>query len=246
MTKSPRYAAVADVFVLPSLLEALPTVAVEALACGTPVVSADHPGGVELHELFGDDVQVVREGDVRRHWRRRSASAIAIAAARAAPGRWTWCTRRFGPRLWSAYGRRIRGTSYRDGLCAVRLLPCLPCSKPSPTHIADAMRRKDQASLAPLRMLKAALMNKEVEKGRALDEAESLQVVNALVKQRRDSVEQFRRRAARIDLADKEQAEIVFLERYLPPAADPAAIAAAVEAAVARDRRRGTQRTWAR
>jgi hypothetical protein len=98
-------------------------------------------------------------------------------------------------------------------------------------EIGDAMRRKDQASLAPLRMLKAALMNKEVEKSRALDEAESLQVVNALVKQRRDSAEQFRT-GNRIDLADKEQSEITFLERYLPPAADPSAIAAAVEAAV--------------
>lgn len=54
-----RYAAVADVFVLPSLLEALPTVAVEALAAGTPVISADHPGGLELHEIFHDDVVVV-------------------------------------------------------------------------------------------------------------------------------------------------------------------------------------------
>src|SRR6187431_469054 len=98
-------------------------------------------------------------------------------------------------------------------------------------EIAEAMRRKDQASLAPLRMLKAALMNKEVEKSRVLDEAESLQVVNALVKQRRDSAEQFRA-GNRIDLADKEQGEIAFLERYLPPAADPNAIAAAVEAAV--------------
>ena len=99
------------------------------------------------------------------------------------------------------------------------------------TEIADAMRRKDQASLAPLRMLKAALMNKEVEKSRVLDEAESLQVVNALVKQRRDSAEQFRA-GNRMDLADKEQSEIAFLERYLPPAADPNAIAAAVDAAV--------------
>jgi uncharacterized protein YqeY len=99
-------------------------------------------------------------------------------------------------------------------------------------QIASAMRQKDQASLAPLRMLKAALMNKEVEKGRKLDEAESLQVVNALVKQRRDSVEQFTA-GGRKDLADKEQAEILFLEKFLPPAADPAAIAAAVEAAVA-------------
>lgn len=54
-----QYCAAADVFALPSLLEACPTVAVEALASGTPVVSADHPGGVELRALFGDDVQVV-------------------------------------------------------------------------------------------------------------------------------------------------------------------------------------------
>src|SRR5574342_777972 len=97
-------------------------------------------------------------------------------------------------------------------------------------EIAEAMKQKDQASLGPLRMLKAALMNKEVEKGRALDEAESLQAVNALVKQRRDSIEQFRA-GGRTDLADREQAEIVLLERYLPPAADTAAISAAIEAA---------------
>jgi glycosyltransferase involved in cell wall biosynthesis len=60
------YAAVADVFVLPSLLEALPTVAVEALAAGTPVISADHPGGVELHELFGDDLELVPKSDAAR------------------------------------------------------------------------------------------------------------------------------------------------------------------------------------
>ena len=54
-----------------------------------------------------------------------------------------------------------------------------------------AMRSKDQARLMPLRMAKAALMNREVEKGRALDEAESQQVVASLIKQRRDSVEQF-------------------------------------------------------
>ena len=97
--------------------------------------------------------------------------------------------------------------------------------------IADAMRRKDQATLAPLRMLKAALMNKEVEKGRAPDDAESRQVVMALVKQRRDSIEQFRA-GGRQDLVDREHAEVVFLERYLPPAADEAAINQAIESAV--------------
>lgn len=96
--------------------------------------------------------------------------------------------------------------------------------------IGDAMKRKD-ASLGALRMLKAAMMNKEVEKGRALDETESQQVVSSLVKQRRDSIEQFRA-GNRHDLADKEQAEIAVLERYQPPAADPAVIAEAIEVAV--------------
>jgi uncharacterized protein YqeY len=97
--------------------------------------------------------------------------------------------------------------------------------------IADAMRQKNQATLAPLRMLKAAIMNREVEKGRALDAAESTQVVASLVKQRRDSIEQFRA-GGRQDLVDREQAEATFLERYLPPAADEAAVARAIDEAV--------------
>ena len=111
-------------------------------------------------------------------------------------------------------------------------MPTPPLVEQVTRDIADAMRQKDQARLAPLRMLKAALMNKEVEKGRALDEAESLQVVGSLVKQRRDSIEQFRA-GQRQDLVDREQAEIALLERYLPPAADDAAMASAIDAAVA-------------
>jgi uncharacterized protein YqeY len=98
--------------------------------------------------------------------------------------------------------------------------------------IAEAMRQKDQASLGPLRMLKAALMNREVERRKPLDDDESVPVVNSLVKQRRDAAEQFAA-GGRPELADKERAEIVFLQRYLPPAADEAAIGAAIEAAVA-------------
>lgn len=97
--------------------------------------------------------------------------------------------------------------------------------------IADAMRRKDQGTLSALRMLKAALMNREVEKGRSLDDTESLQVVNQLVKQRRDAIEQFQA-GGRQDLVDREQAEIGVLERYLPPPAGEAEIAKAIEAAV--------------
>jgi uncharacterized protein YqeY len=98
--------------------------------------------------------------------------------------------------------------------------------------IAAAMRQKDQASLAPLRMLKTALVNKEVERGRALDDAESLQVVSQLVKQRKDAAEQFQA-GGRQDLVEREEREIVFLQRYLPPAADEQAMAEAIEAAVA-------------
>jgi uncharacterized protein YqeY len=94
------------------------------------------------------------------------------------------------------------------------------------------MRKQAAARLSALRMLKAALVNREVEKGRALDENESRQVVTGVVKQRRDSIEQFTR-GGRQDLADKEAAEIAVLESYLPAAADPAAVDRAVADAIA-------------
>ena len=98
--------------------------------------------------------------------------------------------------------------------------------------IADAMRRQDAPRLSALRMLKAALMNREVEKSRSLDEAESLHVVSSLVKQRRDSIEQFQK-GGRQDLVDKETAEIAILEHYLPPPVDPVALERAVAEAIA-------------
>ena len=98
--------------------------------------------------------------------------------------------------------------------------------------IADAMRKHDPARLSALRMLKAALMNRDVEKGRALDDTEARQVVTALVKQRKDSVEQFTK-GGRQDLAEKEAAEIAVLEAYLPPPADPAAVERAIAEAIA-------------
>ena len=97
--------------------------------------------------------------------------------------------------------------------------------------ITDAMRRKDAARLSALRMLKAAFMNREVEKGRALDDHEARQVVQSLVKQRRDSIEQFSK-GGRQDLVDKETAEVAVLESYLPPAVDPALIERAVADAI--------------
>jgi len=98
--------------------------------------------------------------------------------------------------------------------------------------ITDAMKAKDAPRLVALRMLKAAYMNREVERGRPLDETEARQVVSALVKQRRDSIEQFTK-GGRQDLADKETAEIVILEGYLPPAIDAGELETAVDDAIA-------------
>jgi hypothetical protein len=98
--------------------------------------------------------------------------------------------------------------------------------------ITTAMKSRDTVTLGTLRMLKTALTMRGVEKGRDLDDAESIQVVGTLVKQRRDSIEQFSK-GGRQDLVDKETAEIAVLEKYLPAAAGAEEIAAAVEQAVA-------------
>ena len=98
--------------------------------------------------------------------------------------------------------------------------------------IADAMRQRDGVRLSALRMLKAAFVNKDLEKGHRLDDAEARQVVSALVKQRKDSIEQFTK-GGRPELAAREAAEITLLETYLPPPVDQAAIEAAVDAVVA-------------
>jgi glycosyltransferase involved in cell wall biosynthesis len=105
-----RYCAAADLFVLPSILEALPTVAVEALACGTPVVSADNPGGIELHGVFGGDVRVVPKEDP-------AALAAAVLEGlgerrRTLPGTATIIERRFradaiAGAYWNVYAEAI-------------------------------------------------------------------------------------------------------------------------------------------
>ena len=99
-------------------------------------------------------------------------------------------------------------------------------------RITQAMKAHDAPTLSAMRMLKTALTNKEVEKGHALDDTESLQVVSSLIKQRRDSIEQFRK-GGRMDLVDKEQAELGLLEAMMPPALSVAEIEAAVVEAIA-------------
>ena len=83
--------------------------------------------------------------------------------------------------------------------------------------MAEAMKSRDQARLSTLRMLKAALTNREVASGRPLTGPEELQVVAGLVKQRKESIDQFAK-GGRQDLVEKEKAELAILETYLPPA----------------------------
>ena len=103
------------------------------------------------------------------------------------------------------------------------------------TIIADltaAMKAKDADTTSTLRMVKANLMNRKIEKGGELTDEEVQKAMQSLVKQRRDSIEQYEK-AGRPDLAAKESAEIAVIEAYLPQAATPDEIAAAVDAAVA-------------
>jgi uncharacterized protein len=98
--------------------------------------------------------------------------------------------------------------------------------------LTDAMRAKEELRLSVLRMIKSALKNKEIEKIRPLDEAESLQVLQTLLKKGKESIEQFTK-GGRTDLADKETREIAIIESYLPAGATEADLDRAIEAAIA-------------
>jgi len=98
--------------------------------------------------------------------------------------------------------------------------------------MTDAMRARDELRLSTLRMVKSAIKNKEVDKRGPLDDQETLAVLNTLIKQRKDSVEQFTR-GGRQELADKEAAEIQLIEAYMPKSAGADEVTAAVRAAIA-------------
>lgn len=100
------------------------------------------------------------------------------------------------------------------------------------TDMTAAMKAKDAPRTSTLRMVKAALQNREIEKGAALTEDELQKMLRSLVKQRRDSIEQYQK-GNRQDLVDKEQAEITVIEAYLPQAASADQIDQAVADAIA-------------
>jgi uncharacterized protein len=98
--------------------------------------------------------------------------------------------------------------------------------------MVEAMRSRDELRLSTLRMVKSALKNKEIDKRAPLDEKEAQQILSTLIKQRKDSIEQFQK-GGRQELADKEAAEIRLIEPYLPKALGEEEIAAAVRATIA-------------
>ena len=97
--------------------------------------------------------------------------------------------------------------------------------------LTAAMMSKDELRLSVLRMIKSALKYKEIEKVRVLEDAEALQVLQTMLKQRRESVDQFMK-GGRQDLVEKETKEIAILEDYLPVGASDAEMSAAIEAAI--------------
>ncbi len=95
-----------------------------------------------------------------------------------------------------------------------------------------AMKAREELKLSTLRMMKSALKNKEIDKRAPLDEKEALQVLSTMIKQRKDSIEQFTK-GGRQELADKEASEITIIEAYMPKAIGEAEIVAAVRATIA-------------
>jgi uncharacterized protein YqeY len=100
------------------------------------------------------------------------------------------------------------------------------------TDLTAAMKAQDANRTSTLRMVKAAMMNRQIEKGSELDDEEMQKLLRSLVKQRRDSIEQYEK-AGRQELVDKEKAEIEVIETYLPQAASHEEIEQAVAAAIA-------------
>jgi uncharacterized protein YqeY len=100
------------------------------------------------------------------------------------------------------------------------------------SDLTASMKAQDTPRTSTLRMVKAAMMNRKIEKGSELDDDEMQKLLRSLVKQRRDSIEQYEK-AGRQELVDKEQAGIAVIETYLPQAASGAEIEAAVAAAIA-------------
>ena len=151
--------------------------------------------------------------------------------------------RAFDSRARATYntGAKLMNGTYKTYVVGLIGRPINPISPRSPIQedlmtfldrinedLKAAMKSKDSDRLSTLRMVKTALKNREIDKMEALTDEEAIKVLQSLVKQRRDSIEQYQQ-AGRIELAEKEASEIKVIEEYLPAALDDAAIARVVE-----------------
>src|SRR5213596_2902565 len=125
------------------------------------------------------------------------------------------------------YLRALRGLAFR----LTSIIPTMGLSEQIQKDITTAMKARDEQHLSCLRMVKTALKNREIEKMAPLDDKEAQQVLSTLIKQRKDSVEQFTK-GGRQEMADKEAAEIKLIETYLPKAAGEEEIVAGVRAVI--------------
>src|SRR5690606_16155555 len=138
---------------------------------------------------------------------------------------------------WPAFCVRRRKLPAPPGACRLAFdeanrEPAMSLKQQLTEDMKAAMKSGDKHSLGVIRLVNAAIKQREVDERIELDDAAVLAVLDKMVKQRRDSVSQYEA-AAREDLAEVERAEIVVIERYLPAKLDEAAILAAVDAAIA-------------
>ena len=124
------------------------------------------------------------------------------------------------------YWRRIQGVAGRYNAGIMTMIDNIQ------KHITEAMKARDEQRLSTLRMVKTALKNREIEKMSPLDEKESQQVLSTLIKQRKDSIEQFEK-GNRPELAKREADEIVIIEAYMPKSLGEEEIVAAVKETIA-------------
>jgi uncharacterized protein YqeY len=128
--------------------------------------------------------------------------------------------------------RRGRQSEKTRGAILPRYNPSMSLPEQIQQDIVTAMKARDEHRLSTLRMVKTALKNREIEKMAPLDDKEAQQVLTTLIKQRKDSVEQFTK-GGRQEMADKEAAEITLIEAYMPKAASEDQVVAGVRAVIA-------------
>lgn len=154
-----------------------------------------------------------------------SGPCLAFAPAFHSKGLTSYRVNPFEPACGSAF-------PFQEPIDRRRIITFMPLMDQVQKDMTAAMKNREEARLSALRMVKAALMKQKVDSPKPLDEAAEMQVLKSLIKQRIDAAEMFRK-GGRVEQAEKEEAERVLIESYLPAAAGEAEIEAAIAEALA-------------